>query len=46
MTETKLYEKMQYSIEKYRSMQDFKRLKENFAIAAGFFNEFVAQLKT
>ena len=45
MPETKLYEKMQNSIEKYKIMQEYKRIKENFSIAAGIFNDLVAQLK-
>jgi hypothetical protein len=45
MTESKLYEKMQYSIERYQSTQEFRRLQENFTIAAGIFAEFVAQLQ-
>jgi len=44
MPETKLYEKMQFSIEKYHRMQDYQRIKQNFAIAAGLFNDFVTVL--
>ena len=45
MGETKLYQKAQFSLERYRQLQDYKRLKENFSIAAGLFEDFVAQLK-
>lgn len=36
---------MQHSIEKYRTMQEFKRLKENFGAAATIFGDIIAQLK-
>lgn len=45
MTDTKLYEKMQSSIEKYRLGQDYKRLKENFSAAATIFTDFVTQIQ-
>jgi len=44
MPETKLYQKMQLSIQNYRNMQNYKRLQENFSAAAGLFGEFVNQL--
>ena len=45
MSETKLYEKMQYSIDRYRFNQEAKRLRDNFAAAGGIFADFIAQLK-
>jgi hypothetical protein len=45
MTESKLYQKVQYSIEKYRLNQDYRRLRENFAAAAAIFTDLVAQLR-
>jgi hypothetical protein len=45
MADTKLYEKMQWSIEKYRFNQEYNRMKENFAIAAGLFTDFIARIE-
>lgn len=45
MTETKLYQKMQHSIEQYRNAQELRRLRENFGVAAGIFADLIAQLR-
>jgi hypothetical protein len=45
MTDSKLYLKKQYSIEQYQFAQELKRLKDNFAVAAGFFTDFIEQIK-
>lgn len=45
MNETRLYQKVQYSIDIYHMGEDYRRIKENFAIAAGIYREFIAVLK-
>ncbi len=45
MNDTKLYEKMQLSLQNYRNSQEYLRIKENFAVAAGLYAELLASLK-
>lgn len=45
MNDSKLYQKVQYSIEQYRNVQELKRLRENFAVAAGIFANLIVQLR-
>jgi hypothetical protein len=45
MNETKLYEKMQLSLQNYRNSQEHLRIKENFAVAAGLYAELLASLR-
>lgn len=46
MTETKLYQKMLYSIDQYRKAQEYQRLRQNFATASSVFSNFISQLRT
>lgn len=45
MSDSKLYQKLQYSIDHYRTSQELRRMKENFAVAAGLFAELIAQIR-
>lgn len=45
MSDSKLYQKVQFSIEQYRNNQELKRLRENFAVAAGIYVELITQIK-